>query len=309
MTDSHFALLEHYKQYLRLEQNLSPNSIEAYLSDAEKFIESIEADGVEICEVDYDYLQHFVASLYDLGIATRSIARILSGIRSLYRYLLADSIVDADPTELLETPKLGLHLPEVLTVEEIDAMLVAIDENSKNGARDKAIIEVLYSCGLRVSELCSLRINHVNLDEAYLKVYGKGRKERLVPMSESAIVAIENYLNSDDRVVPKKGQESFLFISRLGKAISRITVFALVKQLAMDAGITKNISPHTFRHSFATHLLEGGANLQAIRLMLGHEDIGTTAIYTHIDNQRLREVILEHHPRNMPSRQDDAEKT
>lgn len=306
MTDSHFALLEHYKQYLRLEQNLSSNSIEAYLSDAEKFVESIEADGVKISEVDYNYLQHFVASLYDLGIATRSIARILSGIRSLYRYLLADSIVDADPTELLETPKLGLHLPEVLTVEEIDAMLAAIDENSKNGARDRAIIEVLYSCGLRVSELCNLRINHVNLDEAYLKVYGKGRKERLVPMSESAIVAIEDYLNSDDRVVPKQGQESFLFISRLGKAISRITVFALVKQLALDAGITKNISPHTFRHSFATHLLEGGANLQAIRLMLGHEDIGTTAIYTHIDNQRLREVILEHHPRNMSSNQDEV---
>ena len=189
-------------------------------------------------------------------------------------------------------------MPEVLTVEEIDAMLAAIDRNKPTALRDQAIIEVLYSCGLRVSELCELRINQVNLNEAYLKVFGKGRKERLVPMSQSAIDAVEDYLASEERYTPKRGQESFLFLSRMGKAISRITVFALIKQLASDAGITKNVSPHTFRHSFATHLLEGGANLQAIRLLLGHEDIGTTAIYTHIDKQHLREVILDHHPRN-----------
>ena len=298
MTDEHFSLLQSYKQYLQLEQNLSPNSIEAYLSDAERFIEMIESDGVKLKEVNYDYLQYFVASLYDLGIAPRSTARIISGIRSLYRYLLAENILDTDPSELLETPKLGLHLPEVLTVEEIDAMLAAIDRNKPTALRDQAIIEVLYSCGLRVSELCELRINQVNLNEAYLKVFGKGRKERLVPMSQSAIDAVEDYLASEERYTPKRGQESFLFLSRMGKAISRITVFVLIKQLASDAGITKNVSPHTFRHSFATHLLEGGANLQAIRLLLGHEDIGTTAIYTHIDKQHLREVILDHHPRN-----------
>lgn len=298
MTDEHFSLLQSYKQYLQLEQNLSPNSIDAYLSDAERFIEMIESDGVKLKEVNYDYLQYFVASLYDLGIAPRSTARIISGIRSLYRYLLADNILDTDPSELLETPKLGLHLPEVLTVEEIDAMLAAIDRNKPTAPRDQAIIEVLYSCGLRVSELCELRINQVNLNEAYLKVFGKGRKERLVPMSQSAIDAVEDYLALEERYTPKRGQESFLFLSRMGKAISRITVFVLIKQLASDAGISKNVSPHTFRHSFATHLLEGGANLQAIRLMLGHEDIGTTAIYTHIDKQHLREVILDHHPRN-----------
>lgn len=298
MTDRNFSLLTDYRQYLQLEQNLAPNSIEAYLSDAEKFIDTMEADGVPLEEVDYDYLQHFVATLYDLGISTRSVARIISGVRSLFRFLSAENIVETNPSELLETPKTGLHLPEILTVEEIDAMIDAIDLEKPEGYRDRAILEMLYSCGLRVSELCLLRLNQVNLEEAYLRVYGKGRKERLVPMSQSSIVAVENYMISDGRVTPKPGQENYLFLSRFGKAISRITVFVMIKKLAKAVGITKNISPHTFRHSFATHLLEGGANLQAIRIMLGHEDIGTTAIYTHIDRRRLREVILDFHPRN-----------
>lgn len=299
MTDEHYKVLANYKQFLRLEQNLSANSIEAYLSDAEKFVVAIEAEKISIEDVDYGFLQHFVAQLYDLGISPRSIARIISGIKSLYRFFLADSLAASDPSELLEAPKIGLHLPEVLSLEEIDAIIAAIDLGKPQGARDRAIIEVLYSCGLRVSELCSLRISDVYLDEAYLKVFGKGRKERLVPMSKPAIETIDSYLTSSGRVVPKRGQESFLFLSRLGKAISRITVFTIVKGLAAAAGIEKEISPHTFRHSFATHLLEGGANLQAIRLMLGHEDISTTAIYTHTDKKRLRQVIMEHHSRNI----------
>lgn len=301
MTDKHFILLKHYHQYLQLEQNLTKNSIVAYLNDAEKFVRSMESDGVSLEEVSYDYLQYFVASLYDLGITPRSIARIISGIRSLYRYLLAENIVMKDPSELLESPKIGLHLPEVLSVDEIDAILNQSDLSSSYPKRDRAILELLYSCGLRVSELCSLQFHQLNFDEAYLKVYGKGRKERLVPMSPSSIYAIKEYLDSEERATPLKGQDNFLFLSRLGKAISRITIFTIVKKLALEAGISKNISPHTFRHSFATHLLEGGANLQAIRLMLGHEDVATTAIYTHIDKSHLREVILEHHPRNKSS--------
>lgn len=298
MREEHQALLREYQIYLRLEQNLAPNSIEAYLSDSEKFIASLEEDQVMLNEVSYEYLQYFVATLYDLGISPRSVARIISGLRSLYRFLLAENKIASDPTELLETPKIGLHLPEVLSVEEIDAILQAIDYTKPQALRDKAIIEVLYSCGLRVSELCMLQLSQLFLDDGYLRVLGKGRKERLVPMSTSATEAVKEYLQSEDRFEPKQGQENFLFISRFKKAISRITVFTLVKNLACLAGIDRPISPHTFRHSFATHLLEGGANLQAIRLMLGHEDIATTAIYTHIDRQRLREVILQHHPRN-----------
>lgn len=298
MREEHQALLREYQIYLRLEQNLAPNSIEAYLSDSEKFIASLEEDQVMLNEVSYEYLQYFVATLYDLGISPRSVARIISGLRSLYRFLLAENKIASDPTELLETPKIGLHLPEVLSVEEIDAILQAIDYTKPQALRDKAIIEVLYSCGLRVSELCMLQLSQLFLDDCYLRVLGKGRKERLVPMSTSATEAVKEYLQSEDRFEPKQGQENFLFISRFKKAISRITVFTLVKNLACLAGIDRPISPHTFRHSFATHLLEGGANLQAIRLMLGHEDIATTAIYTHIDRQRLREVILQHHPRN-----------
>lgn len=298
MTEKHANLLERYKLYLQLEQNLSTNSIEAYLFDAEKFISSIEADNYIVSDVDYNYLQHFVASLYELGISARSIARIISGIRSLFKFLLTENEITSDPTELLESPKLGLHLPEVLTLNEIDAIIDSIDLQATHGLRNRALVETLYSCGLRVSELCKLRIGDIHPNEGFLKVFGKGRKERLVPMSASAIEAIEQYLASGDRPIAKTGQEGYVFLSQLGKAISRITVFTIIKKLAIEAGITKNISPHTFRHSFATHLLEGGANLQAIRLMLGHEDISTTAIYTHIDKQHLRKVILEYHPRN-----------
>lgn len=298
MIDRNARLLEQYRQYLRLEQNLTENSVEAYLSDSAKLIDYVETEGLEWREVDYATLQQFLAQLYDIGITARSVARIISGVRSFFRFLLLEEYIESDPSELLEAPKIGVHLPEVLTVEEIDAIIKVADVDTAEGPRNVAIIELLYSCGLRVSELCSLRLADIFIDEEYLRVFGKGRKERLVPMSQKAIRSIERYLSSPGRAEPKRGEEIYLFLSKRGVRISRITVFALVKDLAEKADIQKNISPHTFRHSFATHLLEGGAHLEAIRLMLGHADISTTSIYTHIDRSHLRDQILKYHPRN-----------
>lgn len=291
-------LIDAYKRYLRLELNLTENSIQAYLGDVEKLFAYMKGGNIKLEDVTYTTLQHFLAQLYDLGISPRSIARVISGIKSFYRFLILEEYVEIDPSELLETPKIGLHLPTVLSVEEIDLIIESIDMTKDEGLRNKAIIEVLYSCGLRVSELCHLRLRDVHPEEGFIQVWGKGRKERLVPISTSALEAINKYLSSDKRPVPKPGETEYIFLSRRGKAISRITVFCLIKDLAILAGITKDISPHTFRHSFATHLLEGGANLQAIRIMLGHEDIGTTEIYTHIDKTQLRRDILKYHPRN-----------
>mgnify|MGYP005882911423 CR=1 FL=1 len=298
MIDRNAKLLEQYRQYLRLEQNLTENSVEAYLSDSAKLIDYVETEGLEWREIDYATLQQFLAQLYDIGITARSVARIISGVRSFFRFLLLEEYIESDPSELLEAPKIGVHLPEVLTVEEIDAIIKVADVDTAEGPRNVAIIELLYSCGLRVSELCSLRLADIFIDEEYLRVFGKGRKERLVPMSQKAIRSIERYLSSPGRAEPKRGEEIYLFLSKRGVRISRITVFALVKDLAEKADIQKNISPHTFRHSFATHLLEGGAHLEAIRLMLGHADISTTSIYTHIDRSHLRDQILKYHPRN-----------
>lgn len=292
------SLLAAYKRYLQLELNLSTNSIHAYMADAEKLFSYCQTRTLSPCQIDYSVLQHFVATLYDLGIAPRSVARIISGIRSFYRFLLVEEYVTVDPSELLELPKLGLHLPTVLTVEEIDAIMAALDPSKKEFLRDRAILEMLYSCGLRVSELCLLRLSQIHWEEQFLQIMGKGRKERLVPMSKASIEAIEAYLRDPYRVTPQRGNEDYLFLSRLGKPISRITVFVLIKRLAEVAGIGKEISPHTFRHSFATHLLEGGAHLEAIRMMLGHADLGTTAIYTHLDKQALRQEVLRCHPRN-----------
>lgn len=297
MTEENSLLLEAFRRYLRLELNLTGNSVEAYLTDATKLIDYTEDENLTWQQLDYLVLQQFVARLYDVGISARSVARIISGVRSFFRFLLVEGYIESDPSELLEAPKIGVHLPEVLTVEEIDAILDAVDMDSSEGPRNAAMIELLYSCGLRVSELTSLRLSDIFPDDGYLRVYGKGRKERLVPMSQSAIRAIEIYL-ATRTVEPKKGEEVYLFLSKRGKAISRITVFTIVKTLAEKADIQKSISPHTFRHSFATHLLEGGAHLEAIRLMLGHADISTTSIYTHIDRSHLREQILKYHPRN-----------
>ena len=291
-------IIDRYKTYLRLEKALSANSIEAYLSDLDKLIRFIESEGLKFETLTYDDLQQFVAQLRDIGIHPRSQARIISGIKSFYKFLFLDEYITTDPTELLESPKIGLKLPEVLTVNEINNMLDTIDLSLPEGQRNRAMLEVLYSCGLRVSELITLRFTDVFFDEGFIKVEGKGSKQRLVPISDTAIREIKNYLYDRNQVPVKKGHEDVLFLSRRGTALSRIMIFHIIKQQTELAGIKKNVSPHTFRHSFATHLLEGGANLRAIQEMLGHEKITTTEIYTHIDRQFLRKEILEHHPRN-----------
>lgn len=287
-----------YKQYLRLEKSLSENTIMAYTTDLEKLVLYLEEEKIDILDVNLENLENFTACLRDIGICPRSQARILSGIRSFYHYLLLEEYIQQDPTELLESPQIGKHLPDVLSVEDIDNLINSIDRSTREGQRNCAILETLYSCGLRVSELCNLKISDLYLDEGFIKVEGKGNKQRLVPISPKAIKEIKNYFMSRNEGLIKPGYEDFVFISKFGKNISRIMVFHIIKELANRIGIKKTISPHTFRHSFATHLLEGGANLRAIQCMLGHESIGTTEIYTHIDRTRLRNEIINHHPRN-----------
>lgn len=291
-------IISKYHTYLRLEKSLSANSIDAYLTDLDKLVRFMQSENLSLPEVTYNDLQQFVTQLRDVGIHPRSQARIISGIKSFYRFLLLDGYITTDPTELLESPKIGLRLPEVLTVNEIDSIMSTIDLSLPEGQRNRAILEVLYSCGLRVSELITLRYSDVYFDEGFIKVEGKGSKQRLVPISETAVREIRNYLYDRNKVRVKKGCEDILFLSRRGTGLSRIMVFHIIKQQVELAGIRKNVSPHTFRHSFATHLLEGGANLRAIQLMLGHEKITTTEIYTHIDREFLRDEILAHHPRS-----------
>jgi integrase/recombinase XerD len=288
-----------YHTYLRLEKSLSPNSIDAYMTDLDKLLRFMESEGCTYATLTYNDLQQFVAQLHDIGIHPRSQARIISGIKSFFRFLLLDEYISVDPTELLESPKIGMKLPDVLTLNEINNIIATIDLSLPEGQRNRAILETLYSCGLRVSELTSLRYSDVYFDEGFIRVEGKGSKQRLVPISEIAIHEIKNYLYDRNRIPVKKGFEDILFLSRRGTALSRIMVFHIIKQQTEMAGVHKNVSPHTFRHSFATHLLEGGANLRAIQEMLGHEKITTTEIYTHIDRESLRREILEHHPRNI----------
>jgi integrase/recombinase XerD len=293
-------MLQRYRRYLKLEQSVSPNTLDAYLRDVDKLLLYLGDVGVDPRQAKLEDLHGFVAGLHDIGIHPRSQARILSGVRSFYRFLLLDGFVETDPTELLPSPKIGEHLPEVLSLQEIDDIERAIDLSLPEGQRNRAIIEMLYSCGLRVSELCSLHLSDLYLDDGFVRVLGKGRKERLVPISGKAVEELGRWFSDRCHIDIKPGEEDYVFLSvRRGKHLSRIMVFHIVKQLAEMAGITKVISPHTFRHSFATHLLEGGANLRAIQTMLGHESIATTEIYTHIDRTRLREEILEHHPRNL----------
>ncbi|HBL71551.1 MAG TPA: site-specific tyrosine recombinase XerD [Bacteroidales bacterium] len=298
MQQQHIDIINKYKTYLRLEKSLAGNSIDAYLTDVDKLLAYAESEQKDFKSISYNDLQHFVATLRDLGIHPRSQARIISGIKSFYRFLLLDEYIAIDPTELLEAPKIGVKIPEVLTVEEINSILDSIDLSKPEGQRNRAMLEVLYSCGLRVSELTSLRYSDVYFEEAFIKVEGKGSKQRLVPISDTALHEIRNYLYDRHLIPVKKGYEDTLFLSRRGTALSRIMVFHVIKQQVELAGIKKNVSPHTFRHSFATHLLEGGANLRAIQEMLGHENINTTEIYTHIDREFLRSEILEHHPRS-----------
>ena len=291
-------LLSLYRDYLRLEKNMTSNTVEAYTDDVGKLLLYLKDAGLQPESVKLENLEHFAAGLHDIGITPRSQARILSGVRSFYKFLLMDRRIDALPTELLPSPKIGEHLPEVLSVEEIDRIISGIDLSEKEGQRNRAIIEMLYSCGLRVSELCNLLISDIWRDEGFVKVMGKGRKERFVPISGRALRELSLWEECRCHINIRPGNEDYVFLSfKRGRKLSRITVFHIVKVLAENAGITKEISPHTFRHSFATHLLEGGATLRAIQEMLGHESIATTEIYTHLDNSRLREEILRHHPR------------
>lgn len=293
------SILKKYKSYITLEQGLSNNTREAYLHDVEKLFTYFEDEKIDFLKVELEHFHSFAAALMDVGIGERSIARILSGVRSFYKFLVLDGYLEQDPTELLESPKIGKHLPEVLSVEEIDAIEGVIDVSTPEGQRDRAAIEMLYSCGLRVSELCNLLLSDLFLDEGFLRVTGKGNKQRLVPISERAIRELKSWFAFRNFINIKPGEEDYVFISAARKKhLSRITVFHNIKVYAEQADIQKTISPHTFRHSFATHLLEGGANLRAIQTMLGHESISTTEIYTHIDRRFLRDQILQHFPRN-----------
>jgi integrase/recombinase XerD len=292
-------IINKYKIYLNLEKGLSGNTSEAYFDDLNKLLRFLEnEENITILTLSYKDLQHFLAQLSDLGITVRSQARIISGIKSFYRFLFIENLIPTDPTELLESPKTGCKLPDILTVSEINRIIDSIDLSKLEGHRNRAMLEVLYSCGLRVSELILLKYSEVYFDEQFVIVRGKGNKQRLVPISQKALDEIRNYLIDRNLTSVKKGFEDTLFLNRRGTNLSRVMVFYIIKKQIRSAGIIKNISPHTLRHSFATHLLEGGANLRAIQMMLGHENITTTEIYTHIDRESLRREIINHHPRN-----------
>ena len=294
------SILRRYVQYLCLERSYSKNTLDAYRRDLQKLLIFYADNHIDYRTVTLEQLDQFAGQLREEGIQARSVARILSGVRSFYRFLTLEKEVDQDPTELLESPQIGKHLPEVLSVEEIDSIISVIDVSKPEGIRDRAIIEVLYGCGLRISELCNLRISQLYLEDKYIRVKGKGSKERLVPIEGVAIDRVREWLVTRMGYKVKPSEEDYVFVSLTrGSRLSRISLFVYIKDYAERAGIKKNISPHTFRHSFATHLLEGGANLRAIQMMLGHEDISTTEIYMHIDKSKLRTEILEHHPRNI----------
>lgn len=295
-----------YVRYLKLERNYSPNTLEAYRHDLGHLLAYCHREEKDVLQIKLEDLQHFAAGIHELGIGPTSQARILSGVRSFYRWLLLDGRIDADPTELLESPRLGEHLPEVLTTAEVDLLEASIDLSKPEGQRNRAIIEVLFSCGLRVSELTHLRLSDLFLDEGYIRVMGKGSKERLVPISNRAIRELELWFYDRNLMTIKAGEEDYVFLNRRGAHLTRTMILIMVKRQAEAAGIQKTISPHTLRHSFATALLEGGADLRVIQAMLGHEDIGTTEIYTHIDTTTLREEILQHHPRNKGSQQEKS---
>lgn len=290
-------MVRDYEQYLIVERSLSGNTKDAYLEDLAKLLSYFATENIEAENATLTDLECFVTSLVELGISARSQARIISGIKSFYKFLILEDAISDDPTELLECPSLGRHLPEVLSIEEIDAIEAQIDTSTPTGRRNLAIVEMLYSCGLRVSELSNLKISNLALDQEFISVFGKGDKQRLVPIGEESIGIVKDWINDRmemDNV--KDSERDYLFLSNRGKHISRITIFVLIKDLAEKAGITKNISPHTFRHSFATHLLEGGADLRSIQEMLGHESILTTEIYTHINVDHLRDQIMQYHP-------------
>ena len=292
-------ILKAYLRYLKLERNYSPNTLDAYSHDIAWLIDYCKREERDLLGLQLEDLQHFAASLHEFHIGPRSQSRILSGIRSFFRFLLLDGYIDNDPTELLESPVLGQHLPEVLSTEEVDRLEESIDLSKPEGQRNRTIIEVLFSCGLRVSELVHLKLSELYLDDGFIRVLGKGSKERLVPISPRAIKELRLWFSDRVHLDIKPGEEDFVFLNRRGHHLTRTMILIMIKRQAEEAGIKKTISPHTLRHSFATALLQGGADLRAIQAMLGHEHIGTTEIYTHIDTTTLREEILNHHPRNM----------
>ena len=292
-------MVRSYVRYLKLERNYSANTLEAYQHDLQYLLDYCEKESKMPTDLQLEDLEHFAATIHEHGVGPTSQARILSGVRSFYRFLLLDGYIENDPTELLESPRLGEHLPEVLSTKEVDQLEASIDLSKKEGQRNLAIIEVLFSCGLRVSELVNLKLSDLYLQEGYIRVVGKGNKERLVPISEKAIRELGIWFYDRNEMVIKPGEQDYIFLNRRGAHLTRTMILIMIKRQAVEAGIKKTISPHTLRHSFATALLEGGADLRAIQSMLGHEDIGTTEIYTHLDTTTLREEILNHHPRNI----------
>lgn len=292
-------MVRRYVRYLKLQRNMSGNTLDAYQHDLRKLLDYLKGMGKDPREVQLEDLEQFSAGLHDIGIHARSQCRILSGVRSFFRFLQLDGYRDDDPTELLESPQIGQHLPEVLTTAEVDRLEESIDLSKWEGHRNRAIIEVLFSCGLRVSELTNLKLSNLYLDDQFIRVMGKGSKERLVPISKRAIQELKNWFDNRCQMTIKPGEEDYVFLNRRGAHLTRVMILIMIKRQAELAEITKTISPHTLRHSFATALLEGGADLRVIQALLGHESIGTTEIYTHIDTTTLRREILEHHPRNM----------
>ncbi len=292
-------IVKNYMRYLKLERNYSQNTLEAYRHDLQFLLEYAEQNDLTLTEMKLENLENFSASLHDRGVSARSQARILSGVRSFYRFLVLDDYIKDDPTELLVSPQIGQHLPEYLTVEEVDMMEGAIDLSKWEGQRNKAIIETLFSCGLRVSELVNLKKSDIFEQEKFIRVLGKGNKERLVPISDKALREISLWYIDRNLMKIKPGEEDYVFLNRRGAHLTRTMILIMIKNTALDAGIKKTISPHTLRHSFATALLKGGADLRVIQALLGHEDIGTTEIYTHLETSDLHKAILEHHPRNI----------
>ena len=298
------VLRRRYVRYLRLERGYSDNTIEAYTHDIDYLLNYLRNENLKVEDVKLDNLENFAAVIYEFGIASSSQARILCGVRSFFKYLVISGILKDDPSELLEAPTVGEHLPEVLSTEEIDRMEAAIDLSKWEGQRNRAIIEVLFSCGLRVSELVNLKFNDIFEREKFLRIIGKGDKERLVPISDSALHEIQLWLYDRNLMKIKPGEQDYVFLNRRGAHLTRTMILIMIKRTAEEAGITKTVSPHTLRHSFATELLKGGADLRAIQEMLGHENIKTTQIYTHIDITTLRKEILTHHPRNIKENTD-----
>ncbi len=291
--------IKQFVHYLKIERGLAENSIFAYQQDVVKLKDFCESYQLSPIHIQTGHLKQFIATLFDLGLSARTQARIISGWKQFFDFLILEDLRNDDPSEGLELPKIGRKLPEVLTIEEIDRIIAQIDLSTAEGQRNKAIIETLYSCGLRVSELVNLRFEDCFFEEGFIRVIGKGNKERLVPVSPSVVTEVGTYVTTDRSFLAiKKGHEAYVFLNRRGAQLTRVMIFTIIKNLALLAGIEKNISPHTFRHSFATHLIEGGANLRAIQDMLGHESITTTEIYTHLDQRFLREAILSFHPRN-----------